>query len=70
VCASLGLDDERSWVIVSEHNVDEWPNAGLQPVPGRSGLFAYGFIPPKLFARIRSLFLEIARADPGRGVRR
>src|SRR5258707_15718107 len=26
---ALGLDDARSWVIVSEHNVDEWPTAGL-----------------------------------------
>ncbi len=34
---AIGLDDEPSWVIVSEHNVDEWPNAGLSPVPGRPG---------------------------------
>jgi hypothetical protein len=25
---AIGLDDIRSWVIVSEHNIDEWPNAG------------------------------------------
>jgi len=31
---AIGLDDARSWVIVSEHNIDEWPNAGLSPVPG------------------------------------
>ena len=34
---ALGLDDAPSWVIVSEHNVDEWPNAGLSPIPGRPG---------------------------------
>lgn len=34
---ALGLDDAPSWVIVSEHNVDEWPNAGLSPIPGRRG---------------------------------
>ena len=27
VSQALGLDDAPSWVIVSEHNVDEWPNA-------------------------------------------
>ena len=40
------LDDAPSWVIVSEHNIDEWPNGGLSPVPGKQGEFAYGFIPP------------------------
>jgi hypothetical protein len=32
---AIGLDDAPSWVIVSDHNVDEWPNGGLAPVPGR-----------------------------------
>jgi hypothetical protein len=58
---TIGLDDEPCWVIVSEHNVDEWPNAGLQPIPGRPGTFAYGFIPPRLFARIKTAFLDLAR---------
>lgn len=56
---SLGLDDAPSWVIVSEHNVDEWPNAGLAPLPGRPGIFSYGFIPPGLFARVKAKFLEL-----------
>src|SRR5277367_2084614 len=43
----LGLDDERCWVIVSEYNVDGWPNAGLAPLPGRPGHFSYGFLPPR-----------------------
>jgi hypothetical protein len=33
---ALGLDDEPSWIIVSEHNVDEWPNGGLRAVPARA----------------------------------
>lgn len=70
VCEALGLDDARSWVIVSEHNVDEWPNAGLLSIPGRPGAFAYGFVPPALFAKIKERFLEIAKARPGGGVRR
>lgn len=67
---ALGLDDERSWVIVSEHNVDEWPNAGLTPVPGSNSDFAYGFLPPRLFAAVKSAFLDLARQHRSRGVER
>jgi hypothetical protein len=35
---AIGLDDAPSWVVVSEYNVDEWPNAGLAPVPKASVL--------------------------------
>ena len=67
---ALGLDDAPSWVIVSEHNVDEWPNAGLAAVPGRSGVFSYGFIPPGLFAQVKAKFLEQSGQAKSRGVRR
>ena len=60
---AVGLDGEPCWVIVSEHNVDEWPNAGLQPVPGRPEVFSYGFVPPRLFAEIKRRFLELARRN-------
>jgi hypothetical protein len=58
---SIGLDDEPSWVVVSEYNVDEWPNAGLSPVPGKPDVFAYGFIPPALFAAVKARFVGLAR---------
>lgn len=67
---ALGLDDEPSWAIVSEHNIDEWPNGGLSPVPGKSGVFAYGFIPPGLFRKIKARFLELARQRKTEAVRR
>ena len=67
---AVGLDDEPCWVVVSEHNVDEWPNAGLEPIPGRPGIFAYGFLPPRLFADIKRKFLDLARRDRSAGVRR
>jgi hypothetical protein len=67
---SIGLDDARSWVIVSEHNIDTWPNGGLSPVSGRPGVFSYGFIPPALFVRIKARFLELARQKKGSAVRR
>jgi hypothetical protein len=62
VRAALGLDDEPCWVIVSEYNVDEWPNAGLRTLPGRSRTFSYGLLPPRLFANIKAMFLELARS--------
>jgi len=67
---ALSLDDAPSWVIVSEHNVDEWPNAGLSSIPGKPAVFSYGFIPPGLFAQIKAKFLELAREHKGRAVRR
>lgn len=70
VKAALGMDDAPSWVIVSEHNVDEWPNGGLSPLPGKFGAFAYGFLPPGLFTRIKSEFLALARQHKTQMVRR
>jgi len=67
---ALGLDDAPSWVIVSEHNVDEWPNAGLAPLPDRPGVFSYGFIPPGLFAQVKTKFLELYEKGRSGRVRR
>ena len=67
---ALGLDDAPSWVIVSEHNIDEWPNAGLSPLPGLPDTFSHGFIPPGLFAQIRARFLELADSKKSRPVHR
>lgn len=67
---AIGLDDEPSWVVVSEYNVDEWPNAGLSPVPGRPDVFAYGFIPPGLFAVIKARLVDLARKNKSEAVKR
>lgn len=38
----IGLPGDRpSYALVSEVNVDPWPNAGIQDVPGRLDQFAY-----------------------------
>ena len=67
---AIGLDSTPSWVIVSEHDIDEWPNGGLSPAPGKPGVFAYGFIPPGLFAQIKAKFLGLAREQKSSKVRR
>jgi hypothetical protein len=66
----MGWGDEAPWVIVSEHNVDEWPNGGLAPLPGRPGIFGYGFVPPGLFAAIKAKFLALSEQGRAGGVRR
>lgn len=67
---AIGLDDQPGWVVVSEYNVDEWPNAGLLPLAGKPDVFAYGFIPPGLFATIKARLLELAREKRSKGVSR
>ena len=66
---AIGLDDAPCWVIASEHNVDEWPN-GLDVIPGRPGVFCYGFLPPRLFAQIKAKFLALSQHGRGSEVRR
>lgn len=67
---AIGLDDAPSWVIITDYNVDEWPSRGLSPIPGRAAAFAYGFIPPGLFAKIKTAFLEVHRTGATTGVHR
>ena len=59
----LGLDHERSWIIVSEGNDFIWPGPDLRPLAGQ-GLesVAYGFLPPRLFRIIQERFLARIRA--------
>lgn len=70
VAQHLGLDTTRSWIVVSEANVDFWPNAGLAPLPGKRGVFAYGFLPPALFERVRNKFMTLLAERRARLVRR
>ena len=49
----LGLDYERSWIIITDLNAFAWPGYDIRPVPNSaSGEFAYGFLPPKLHAAV------------------
>ena len=65
---NLGLDDEPCWVIVSEANIDDWPNAGISPLPGKPRVFAYVVLPGRLFETIKAEFLK--HYDVKRAVRR
>ncbi len=59
---ALGLDDDRSWVVLDEMNQFTWPGYDIRPVPGTKDRFAYGFIPPRLYDTIIGRILELAAA--------
>lgn len=63
----LGLDDARSWVIVSESSDFAWPGPDLRFLPGQDPeSAAYGFLPPVVFRAVRDRFLARYRESrPG-----
>nr|WP_246728785.1 MULTISPECIES: hypothetical protein [unclassified Methylosinus] len=71
VKSRLGLDEARSWVVLSEWNEFVWPGPDLRRLPGADDLsVAYGMLPPKLFAIVRDRFLSIVAARAARSVPR
>lgn len=60
----LGLDGERSWIVITEVNEFVWPGPDLRPVPGGDGSIVYGVLPPRLFNAVRERFLARAQ-QPG-----
>ena len=64
----LGLDDERSWIIVSELNRFVWPGPDLRMrVPTDSASIAYGELPSALFQKVldaleRALVARLTRS--------
>jgi hypothetical protein len=61
----LGLDDERSWVILDEVNDFVWPGFDLRPIPRSRDRFAYGLLPPRLFDQIMSRMRNAWREGQG-----
>ena len=67
----LGLDDARSWVVLSEWNEFVWPGPDLRRLPGADeSSVAYGMAPPSLYAIIRDRFLALVRTRVAARVRR
>ncbi len=53
----LGLDNERSWIIVTDANRFVWPGPDLRPsVRGEASSVAYGVLPRGLFYEVRERF--------------
>ncbi len=65
----LGLDSERSWVIVSEGNEFLWPGYDLRRVPN-ANRYDYGFLPPRFFDQVLDAFLSCHRTGQGQSTPR
>jgi hypothetical protein len=58
----LGLDSERSWIVLADVNAFYWPGPDLRTLPGREpATVAYGFLPPKFLQSVRDRFLALRR---------
>jgi hypothetical protein len=58
--ARLGLDADRSWIVLTEGNEFLWPGPDLRPVPGSDpSSVTYGPLPPRLFDIVRERFLAL-----------
>ena len=55
----LGLDSDRSWIVLSEVNRFEWPGPDLRPIA--AGRWAYGELPASLFGFVRNRLATLAR---------
>ena len=64
---SLGLDGDRSWIVLAEWNEFVWPGPDLRPVRNDASSIAYGMLSRGFFARLRDEFVaavETGRAKP------
>jgi len=58
--AHLGLDGERSYIVLSETNDFIWPGPDLRPISrNKPGVFHFGVIPPRFFTHLRDRVLKI-----------
>jgi len=57
--ARLGLDDEWSWVVLTEVNRFLWPRPDLRPVSPQKDTCLYGFLPEGVYAGIQRELLKL-----------
>lgn len=67
----LGLDDDRSWIVLTEGNAFLWPGPDLRAASGRGPeSVVLGLLPAKLFDTVRRRFLSLHQRRKTRFVRR
>ncbi|WP_252181374.1 hypothetical protein [Azospirillum sp. B4] len=58
----LGMDDERSWVVLTEANRFAWPGPDLRPLHADDAAsVAYGLLPHALMETIRLKFISLLK---------
>ena len=67
----LGLDGERSWIVLTEWNEFSWPGPDIRIVSGGDErTVAYGYLPAKFFARLQAAFVAMVKKESGQRVAR
>ncbi len=67
----LGLDEARSWIVLTEANQFIWPGPDLRPaVQGDMGSIAYGQLPRAFFMQLRARFVAVLNAGRAGAVAR
>lgn len=67
----LGLDEQRSWIVILEYNEFIWPGPDLRRAPGGDdSSVAYGMLPPGLFQAVRQALLRVIADGKARSVPR
>jgi len=67
----LRMDEQPSWIVISEYNDFVWPGPDLRPAPGDAdGSIAYGSLPRSLFEQVRRAWLELVEKRGSKPVRR
>ncbi len=62
----LGLDDDRSWIILNESNKFIWPGFDLRPAKNKSSnQIDYGIIPPEFFKELKIKLLAYLKEGKG-----
>ncbi|MGB8841480.1 MAG: hypothetical protein WCC64_10440 [Aliidongia sp.] len=61
----LGLDHDRSWIVVSEGNEFLWPGYDLRKIPNGER-YDYGFLPPRFFNQVLEAFIAWSRTKTQR----
>ena len=65
--ARLGLDGQRSWVILHHANEFIWPGPDVRPVPGRKpATIYYGPLPPAFYDAMKLKLLGLLRLGRAR----
>jgi hypothetical protein len=56
----LRLDDDRSWVILTEANRFVWPGPDLRPAKrGDASSIAYGLLPARFYEHLKARLLDV-----------
>lgn len=56
---SLGLDNDRAWIVTTESNTFTWPGPDVRPIPGKEpSSFIYGQIPEGLLRTVLESFMR------------